>query len=331
MHTPLSVRVRRRCAVVAALLAVSLQAGLAFSREIVFAVSSGPVSLPVYVAEAKGFFKAEGVEVKKRDCASGRQCIEILTSGQADIATAAELLVTLDSFARSELVILATLSRSHQIRIVARKSAVTGEPGSWVGKRIGTVMGTSAEYYLDSWLLFQGVDRSRLTIVSLPADQLTRALQRHELDAIVIWEPLATVGAEALGADNLVLPMPRIYTQHFALVAARKTIAENPSDLQKVLRALTRASLLIAEEPATARLILQTRLGLGEAQASTYMREHDYALGLDQSLVSTMESQARWVVRGGHAPADSKPINLLRAIEPALLRTVSPDAVALVR
>lgn len=61
------------------------------------------------------------------------------------------------------------------------------------------------------------------------------------------------------------------------------------------------------------------------------MRANDYQLGLDQSLLSTMESQARWVIRRGQAPANSKPVNLLHAIEPALLRAISPQAVALVR
>jgi len=59
------------------------------------------------------------------------------------------------------------------------------------------------------------------------------------------------------------------------------------------------------------------------------MREHQYHLGLDFSLIDTMDSQARWAIRDMRV--QPKPDTLLNLVEPALLRKVAPNAVLLGR
>ena len=321
-----------RCLLSAALfLAACLRLAPAFAHELRLAVSAGPVSLPVYVAEAKGYFKSEGANVKPLDCRSGKQCVEMLQQGHADVATAAELLVSLNSFTKADLSIVATLSSSHQMRVLARRSAGVLRPHDLRGKRVGTVAGTSAEYYLDTWLLFQGVDRSEVTLVPLPADRLAAAMENRDVDAVAIWEPIASTVADALKDDLAAMPTPRVYTQHFTLVTNRRKTAVANTEIVKLLRALARASQLIAQEPAAARQVLTTRLRITDAQAAAYLVAHDYSLNLDQSLVSTMESQARWALRSGQVTKGDGAVNLLRAIDPGLLRIAVPGAVSLVR
>lgn len=303
----------------------------AIAHELRLAVSAGPVSLPVYVAEAKGYFKSEGADVKMLDCRSGRQCVEMLQQGQADVATAAELLVSLNGLAKADLSIVATLSNSHQMRVIARRSAGVSQAQDLKGKRIGTVAGTSAEYYLDTWLLFQGVDRAGVTLVPLPAERIAAAMQSREVDAVAIWEPIASTVADALKDDLATMPTPRVYTQHFALVTGRRKAAAMDAEIVKLLRALARASQLIAKEPAAARQILATQLHISDAQAASHLAAHDYSLNLDQSLVSTMESQARWALRTGQVEKGGSAVNLLRAIDPSLLKIAVPGAVTLVQ
>lgn len=315
-----------------ALLALACAWGAAAAHELRLAVSHGPVSLPVYVAEAQGHFAAEGVAVRLLECASGRQCFERLAQGQADLATAAELLVTLDRFRGDERVIVATLSQSaRQIKLVARGAGGVLAPERLRGLRIGTAAGTSAQYFLDSWLLYHGLDPRGIVPVALPPDQLVGALQRREIDAVAIWEPVASAARAALGADAAVLPSARVYTQHFSLVANRLLIAEREPELLALLRALVRAERFIAERPADARRILQQRLGIDAALAAAAWDEHDFRLRIDQSLITTMDGQARWAVREGLVDARRPPARLLQAIEVAPLRKVAPGAVNLLQ
>jgi len=322
------------CLVFAALAFAVALAGSAMADELRLAVSKGPVSLPIYVAESQGYFAREGVAVRVHECSSGRVCFQLLASRQADVATAAELLVTLASFSGSDVAIIATLSSSAQgIKLVARRSANIQGAQDLRGKRIATVAGSSAQYFLDRWLVFHDIDPKDAEIVALAPDRLAGALARHEVDAVAIWEPIVAAAGAALAQDALLLPIPRVYVQHFSLIASRQAIAQREDDLLKLLRALARAERLIAEQPALALKILRARLN-GDASLAN-LTEHDFRLTLEQSLIATMDGQARWAARQGFAPAGpnsgSLPGNLLRSIDPTLLRKAVPGAVSLVQ
>ncbi len=291
------------------------------------AVSRGTVSLPVYVAEAKGYFQREGVDVRLVECTSGHQCFQLLSRGEADLATAAELIMTLNFLAGSDAAIIATISSSaQQMKLVARVSGF--KPGDLRGKRIGTVRGTSAEYFLDSWLLDHDIALAAVTIAPLPPDRLAGALQTNEVDAIAIWEPIASNAAALLGLDARVLPNSRVYAQRFSLIASRAALIRRDADLVRLLRALAGAERFIADDPVEARRLLATRLP--GAAAPERISEHDFRLVLEQALIGTMDAQARWALRQGLTTADLSRVNLLHAIEPGPLQKASPGAVGLV-
>ena len=215
--------------------------------------------------------------------------------GQADVATASELLVALGSAAHRELAIIATISTSaYQIKLLARRSAGIAEAPQVRGKRIGTVPGSSAQYFLDNWLVYNDIDPGSVTVVGLTPDKIAPALQARDVDAVAIWEPLASSAALAMGGDAVLFASPRVYTQHFNLVAARALLEHRADDVARLLRALLRAQQAIRAEPAAARALLAERLRLPPLLAATAMDNEDYRLRLDQSLVTTMQSQARW-------------------------------------
>jgi len=297
---------------------------------LVVAVSSGPVSLPVYVAEARGFFRDEGLALRLRDCASGRECYQWLAEGGVDLATASELLVVTGDAAHRDLAIVATISASaYQIKLVARRSANISEAPQIRGKRVGTVLGSSAQYFLDNWLVFNDIDPASVTVTGLAPDRLVPALQARSVDAIAIWEPVASAAALALAGDAVTFASPRVYTQHFNLVGARPMLERREDDVARLLRALLRAQRAIQAEPEVARAVLAERLHVPVAVAGSMMANLDFRVRLDQSLVTTMQGEARWVVRnaGGERPA----VDVLRAIAPAPLHRVEPGAVGLVQ
>ena len=293
------------------------------------AVSSGPVSLPIYVAESRGFFKDESLDLRLRECASGRECYQWLADGSVDVATAAELVVATGSTAHRDLQIFATIDASStQIRLVARRSAKIAEAPQMQGKRIGTVPGSSAQYFLDNWLVFNDIDPDSVTIVALAPDKLVKALEARSVDAIAIWEPFASTAALALGDDAVTFVSPRVYTQHFNLVSAHSTLERRGADIERLLRALVRAQDFIQAEPEAARALLARRLHLQPVLAATVMENQDYRVRLDQSLVTTMQSEARWTSRNGGARGA---IDVQRAIDRAPLHRIDAAAVGLVQ
>jgi len=311
-------------------LALALASAVARAEPLTLAVSPGPVTLPVYVAQARGFFKDEGLDLQLAECASGRECYQWLAEGRVDIATAAELQVAAGAAAHRDLAIVATISTSsYQIKLVARRSAQIAEAPQIRGKRVATVPGSSARYFLDNWLVFNDVDPAAVTLVGLSPDKLLPALESRSVDAIAIWEPLASAAALALGGDAVTFVSPRVYTQHFNLVSARPTLERRDADVTRLLRALQRAQRAIQADPAAANALLAARLHVAPAMAATVMEGQDYRVRLDQSLVTTMQSEARWAARdAGGARVN---VDVLRAIAPAMLRRLDPSAVGLVQ
>ena len=294
------------------------------------AVASGPVSLPIYVADARGFFKDEGLDLRLRDCASGRECYQWLAEGKVDVATAAELLVATGGTPPRDLAIFATISASsYQIKLVARRSAGIAEAPQISGKRVGTVIGSSAQYFLDNWLVFNDIDPTSVSVVGLAPDEMVGALEARSVDAIAIWEPAASSAALALAGDAVTFASPRVYTQHFNLMSARTTLQRRDADIARLLRALLRAQRTIQEEPAAVRALLVDRLHVVATLAATVIENQDYRVRLDQSLVTTMQSEARWAARSTGSPHAG--VDVLRAIDASALRRLAPTAVGLVQ
>lgn len=300
-------------------------AGCALAAELTLAVSRTALSLPLYVAEAEGFFAAEGVSPKLVECIGGQRCLRRLLDGAADLATASDLPVMFNSFARSDYAVVATfVSAANDVKLVARRSAGITAAAQLARKRVGTVKGASAHYFLDTFLLFHDVDPRLVQVVDMAPEQLAPALRNREVDAVAAWEPNAWLAVQAAGSDALVLPSPRIYTETFNLVASRRVLSEREDEVVRVLRALARAQRFIVARPREAKEILKRRLALDEGFVAWVWKDLDYRLGLEQSLITTLEAEARWALREGHVAAGQAIPNYLRFVEPAPLRRAAP-------
>ena len=302
------------------------------SQELVLAVSTTALSLPLLVAYNQGYFTAEGVSVRMQDCIGGNRCLKLLLDGKAQLATATDIPVMFNSFERSDFAILATfVSSVNDLKLITRKSAGITSARHLEGKRVATVKGTSAHYFLDSYLIFNDVDTKRVTVVARPPEEIAAALERKEVDAVAIWEPFAYLALKALGADGAILSSPRIYTETFNLVADRRTMATREYDLVRVLRALEQAQQFIRERPKEAQAILLERLKLDQGFVDWAWKDLDFRTSLNQSLLSTLEAEARWALREGHVAAGKRIPNLLDFVHSAPLRKAVPGAVTLVQ
>ena len=311
-------------------LALVLSAAPGSAQDLTIAVSRTSLSLPLYVAQSQGFFADEGLSVQTRECIGGPRCIKLMFDGHADLATASELPVMFNSFTRADYAIVATfVTSARDVKLVARKSAGIDSADQLAGKRVGTVKGTSAHYFLDTFLLFSGIDPKKVELVALPPEQIEQALRDRKIDAAAIWEPFAHKALAALGADGLVLPSGRLYTESFNLIAGRKLITERESEIVKLLRAVERAQRWIRERPLEAQATLKQRLQEDQGFIDATWNDFNYRLSLDQSLVSTIEGEARWAVREGHVAPDSKTPNYLQFIEAGPLRKAVPTAAVL--
>ncbi|MDP2805474.1 MAG: ABC transporter substrate-binding protein [Gallionellaceae bacterium] len=302
--------------------------GVQAGETLTIAVSKSPLSLPIYVAESQGYFSSEGAQVKLDEVIGGHRSLKKLLDGEADLATASEAVVMFNSFRRNDFAVIATfVSSRDDVKIVVRKEANITKPKHLVGKRIATVVGSASHYYLDTWLLFHDIDPKSVKVVNIHPEGMQAALSKGEVDAVAIWEPYSYNLSKAL-VGSTVLPNVGIYDLTFNLIVHKKLMGMRDEELVKVLRALARAQQFIKDEPLKAQAILRTRLQLEQAYIDWIWSRNHYELSLDQTLISTLESEARWARQEGHV-TENKVINYLDFIFIDPLMKALPMAVGI--
>lgn len=303
----------------------------AWAGTLSLAVSRSPLSLPLYVAQQQGYFAAEGLEVKMADCLGGHRCLGEMLDGRADAAAAGDVPIMFRSFDSADLRIVATFVTTwNDLKIVARKASGITTPRSLAGKTVGVVRSAASQYFLDSFLLLHGVDPATVQTVPMQPEEATVLLATGRVDAISIWEPFGYQAVQGLKGGAVVLSSDGVYNLSWSLVAHRRIAGARDADLAALLRALRRAQDYIRDQPQAAQTILRSRLQLDQGFVDWVWPHLHFRLSLDQALIKTLESQARWAIQEGHVQARRGP-NYLAIVHDAPLRAVDPAAVGIAR
>jgi ABC-type nitrate/sulfonate/bicarbonate transport system substrate-binding protein len=293
------------------------------------AASRAPVSLPLYVAQQRGFFADEQLAVQFVECIGGTRCLRLVLDDKADLATTSEMPVVLQAFAQADVAILATMVHAtDNLKLIARKASGVTRSEQLAGRKVGVIAGTAAQYMLETHLLNVGVDPHRVTMVPLQAEETVAALQSARIDAIAVWEPYGYAALHGPDAVGLRLPLSGGYIESYNLVGRRSTFARHGDTMVRLLRAIDRAEQFIQSHPAEAQAILREQLKLDQHFVDWVWSGLGFRLSLDQALLTTMEGEARWAQREGHAAAGARP-NVLTLIHAGPLKTVKPAAVGM--
>jgi hypothetical protein len=91
-----------------------------------------------------------------------------------------------------------------------------------------------------------------------------------------------------------------------------------------------RAAALIRNDPERAKAVLRQRLAADDEFVRWVWPQLVFRLSLDQSLLKTLESEARWALREGHVTGRAAP-NFLPFLHRTPLMQVRPSAVGISR
>ena len=302
----------------------------AAAAPLTLAIADTPAFAPALLAEAEGYFVAEGLDLKIVHCVNGRRCLQHLTDGEAQLATVADTPIVMASHAGARFDIVATFASGYENRLIARVDRGIRVPADLQGKRIGFVKGTTGQYFTDSYLIFNDIDPGAVTMVPLEATEAVERLARGDVDAAGLYQPHGYLATQRLGKNAVVLPGTRLNTVTFNLVSQTAAAGVRDEELVKILRALKRACDHIALQPARARALLAARLNLEPTVLDAIWSDYEFRLALEQSLIANLEAESRWAVREGLVPRGPLP-DYLPLFRPAPLRAVDRRAVSIVK
>jgi NitT/TauT family transport system substrate-binding protein len=284
---------------------------------------------PVVAAYKQGFFSTHNLQVTIAPYSSGKQALKAVIDEQADMATVADVPVVLAALEGKPVRILATIFRTGQDHgVVARKDRGIVRASDLRGRRIGVSLATSAHFALEVLLNFQRLDINDVVLVNYEPAQLLPAIASGAVDAVAGWEPFLTEVRDSLGAGAVSFSGEDIYESVYNLVALDKYLRKNPAAATALLMALNEGEIYCRTHPQQLTFLLPHLSHTASTAAVKQWSAYHFGLELDQSLLLTLEDQARWAINNKYAPSASMP-NFLDHIYLDAIRKVTPSDVSI--
>ena len=299
------------------------------TEKITLALGHESLSSLVIIADNKNYFHEQGVDVTIKTFKGGKQAlIKGLLSGDADLATSADVPIVFNSFNRNDFKIISTIGSSdNEPRIIARKDKLIKTPGDLTGKKIVTKKGSAVHFFLNTFLAFSGITNDDIELsFTKDGHEMVDLLASGKVDAMSHREPFISEAKNRLGDNAVVFEKPGAYTKTFNLIATDVAIKNKDEAIKRVLKALLMAEEFSRKHPADTIKIIANSLGITEESLITVWNSIDLSLALDQTLITTLEAQSRWA--SSNLLVDfTNGVNYLEHIDASLLQLVKPDAV----
>ena len=299
-------------------------------------VESSILSASVWVAENKGFFQDEGINLTIKEFDSGRLSLLAMLEGDEgiDISAAAPTPIMFNSFERPDFFIFGTFAYAYKdIKVIARRDSGINSTMDLIDKKIGTPLGTTGQFFTETFLIYNAVSPNDVELVNIAPSDLPSALNNGEVDAIVIWEPHGSNAIGLLGDNAIRLPSSDVYKTTFNFLVMDDFAARNPEVLERFLRAIDKATTYIQNRENTdeeCHNIVANRLNLDREIMDLHWDEFLFELSLDQSLLINLEDEARWAIKNNFTDKTEVP-NYLDYISIEALEAVKPEAVTIIR
>ena len=297
-------------------------------------LSIAALSLPgaglFFVAQEKGFFREQGLDVDLQKHSVGKLALDSLLGGKAALGIAGDTPLIFSILNGSKLDILATVYRPNGgISITARKDR-TPTPSDLRGKRLGVTFISSGQFVADTFLLVNGIPQADIVLLDMKQAEMVEALVAGKIDAACLWDPYLAEARMKLGDKGIVFPNSGLYTFRLSLVANGGYAAQHPEQVRKVLAALKQAQRYIVEHPDDSLRIMSQATAIAATTYKMFFDPSAYDIGLEQGLLLTLEDQTRWAIKHGFVKVDKIP-NYLEFIKSDGLDSVSPESVKIIR
>lgn len=277
---------------------------------------------PVYVADAKGFWNEEGVNMKVTYFDSGRKALDALLSNNADVMSVSETPPLRAYLAGSKINIVATVTEHKEAKMTVRTDRIT-TPEDVKGKKIGTVAGTNSDYYMYRWLESHNIKTSDVQIVQLDAAALSQTFVQGGIDAMFAWEPYNYNASSKI--PNLAASWPtELYNGRHTVVMNSDYLQKNGPVAERVIKGFVRAEDYIKNNPEDAKKIVREKTGMSEEALNKLWNEYVYKLELDNKLLDIVNDEAAWIKSSA---GNGSNVNATQLVNPAPLLNVDATRV----
>jgi NitT/TauT family transport system substrate-binding protein len=284
-----------------------------------------------YVAEAQKLFTANGLHVTlKEGYDSGASAAAGMLNGEADIALAAEFPIVRQVFNKKDITSFGTITKYENTYISWRTDSGIRTIQDLKGKKVGVTLKTISEFYLGRTLDLNGVNIQQVTLIDTRAPDSEKAIAGREVDAVATWEPWVAQINQRMGKEVITMPLQGGQYAYWNLVSTSGWIKNHPNVIKRLIKSLVQAESYLASHQNEAKAIVRKRMNFNDAYLEMIWQRYQFSISLDQSLITAMEDEARWMIKNNLAEKKEVP-NFLDYIHEDALKAVKPEEVNVIR
>ena len=263
-------------------------------NEITIGYSALRISLPVFVAQEKGFFADEGLNINLERFDTAQPLMSSLVAGNIPIAGYTALPITYNAMLRSEteLYFVTSMLEDQQHRIsyliVPTDTSQDFSISDLKGKKIGILPTVAYKAWIEEILRKNNVDLSEVEIVQIAPALSPSALESKQVDALFTNDPAATtVLQQKIGRLlSREVEVPKYLGEPFLFGSfnIRKDFADaNPEITKKVISAMNKAVKFVNSNPTEAKEMMKKYLHESQQEYVQFYPDASYQLTTETS------------------------------------------------
>ncbi len=308
---------RRRAAGALAAIAIALSAGLAVAADAIeqpaveiLAVRDPQLGAQVAIADTYGYFKDEGLSMTVHWTQSGADVLTLMGGGSQYLGTGGTYgAVALAAQGMPVKVISALADISATQGFALSPGVKLASPRELEGKKLAFTEGNSQIVLLAKMAKMYDFDMKKVTLVNMNPSEGVVAASKGDVAGLLGWQPnlyrLTTMGgtlyasgtelyvdgtAKKLSFDD------RLQFNHSFLLAAQSWIDQKPNTMRAVLRALQKATLLLATDRPKALAAMEQKLKVDSDALKVMADANDYGLALTDSTAVSIGFTSDWAL-----------------------------------
>lgn len=246
----------------------------------------------IIVAKDKGFFAKEGLDVSLTNFTSGTAATEAFRAGEGDLVDAGDM-PSLKLWDLGNVGICPQTTYGHLSVVVGRK-AVEG-PEDVRGKKIGVLMGSTAEYFAKLWLDSAGMSFEDVDVVNLQPAGMVIGLVRKDIDAFVVWQPFGWRAMEATDDAHIVTTAAPFFNEWQISSTSPAYQQSHRAELIAYCGALHKASQWCNENRAESAEVVANNLRLDAKLVRRMTDEIEWTVAYSQRFRDDMNKMAEYL------------------------------------
>jgi len=284
----------------------------------------------LWIAESQGYFVENGLDITMKDYPSGKAAADALLAGEADISVSAEFVLVSHSFNKPNLRTLGIVDSVDNMELIARKDSGISEPSNLQGKKIGVTKKSVGEFFLGTFLTFNGLALGDVEVVNLSPKNMAGALSGGEVDAVLTWAPNTFNIKKQLGDNAISWSGQSGQRYNMILVTEDEFLQENKGAIERFVASLLKAEEFVQQNNEAAKNTIAGKYKYETSYINDAWSKHDFSVTLPQKLLIIMEDQAKWRIENDLTDATEAP-NYLNYIYTDALEAVKPGAMTIIK